>query len=239
MIKRQIVMVALLVVSSIGGTSALAGGRVIEGTYPAQGIDTLKLNIAVGDATITAGSPGIVVFHVRLTPHRGGLFTSMSEARQQVAAAKLDMKANGATLKLAITAPGKNTRFEAAWTISVPPGLGVSVRTGVGDVTIRGINGPVTVKDGVGDVMAATQGSHVVVDVGVGDVTIRADRGQFGHITASAGVGDASLTAPGQTVSGTGMVGKHLTWTGPGHGTMRLKTGVGDVEITLEARKSS
>ncbi len=236
MIKRQIVMAALLVVSSIGGTNALAGGRVIQGTYPAQGLDTLKLDIAVGDAHMTAGKPGVIIFHVRLTPHRGGLFTSMSEARQQVKAARLNMKANGTTLELSISAPGKNTRFEAAWTISVPPGLGVSVRTGVGDVTIRGINGPITVKDGVGDVMAATQGSYVVADVGVGDITIRADRGQFGDITASAGVGDARLKAPGQTVSGTGMVGKHLTWTGPGHGTMRIKTGVGDVEIRLARR---
>ncbi len=252
MIRTYVRRAAYLLLASLAATTAFAGGRVFQGTYPAKGLETIKLDVAVGDATIIAGTADIITFHVRLTPHHGGLFSSLAEARKQIQAAQLQIKPTGATLSLSIRSPGTHPHFEATWTISVPPRLGAAVRTGVGDVTIRGIDGPLTVKDGVGDVMIhgirgpltvkdgvgdvmvhGIRGPLTVKD-GVGDVTIRADQAQFGQITATAGVGDAELKTADRTLSGTGMVGKHLTWTGPGRGTMHIKTGVGDIEVTLQ-----
>ncbi|NOZ78009.1 MAG: hypothetical protein GXP48_02270 [Acidobacteria bacterium] len=231
--RKHTLMAMILLLAGAAGVNAAAGERVISGTYPAKGLEGIELNVAVGDARITVGKPGIIEFHVRLTPRRGGVFSSMAEARKQVDAARLDMTPAGKTLKLSIQSNGQNPKFEATWSISIPARLGVSVRTGVGDVMIRGVTGAVKVKDGVGDVTVTTHGSHVTVDTGVGDVTIRGDLARFGRITGAAGVGDATLTTPNTTIDGSGMVGKRLSWTGPGPGVMRIKAGVGDVEISL------
>ena len=236
--KHSLMAITVLLAGAVS-INAVAGQRVINGTYPSKGLEGIELNIAVGDAKITVGDPGVIQFHVRLTPRRGGVFSSMAEAQEQVDAAQLNMTPAGKTLRLSIRSNSQNPKFEATWSISIPARLAVSVRTGVGDVTINGVGGAVKVKDGVGDVTVTTHGSRLIVDTGVGDVTIRGDLAQFGHVTGAAGVGSATLTPPNATLDGSGMVGKRLSWTGPGPGVMRIKAGVGDVEISLATPRHS
>ncbi len=98
----------------------------------------------------------------------------------------------------------------------IPRKLGFEVDMGVGEVSIRGLEG------------------DVEVDVGVGEISVVAPEKAMGSVDMDTGVGKVDLVVGGHTIEGHGMVGGNLKWkegTGPAH--IELDSGVGDLRVEL------
>jgi hypothetical protein len=101
--------------------------------------------------------------------------------------------------------------------LMIPRKLGLEVDMGVGEISIRGLEG------------------DVEVDVGVGEISVVAPQKAFRSVSMDTGVGKADLVVGGHTIEGHGMVGGNLKWKdGPGPSHIELDSGVGDLRVELQ-----
>ncbi len=99
----------------------------------------------------------------------------------------------------------------------VPRGLGLEVDMGVGEVSIRGLEG------------------DLEVDLGVGEISVVAPEKAVRSVDMDTGVGEVDLVVGGHTTQGHGFVGGALKWKdGPGTATIELDSGVGDLRVELQ-----
>lgn len=230
--RKKAVLVSLAV-ALFAASAAAASSRELERSIPATGVQSLAIHAAVGDLKIEPAKDDAIHVKVRLTPRKGGLFSSLRSSQNEVDAAKLKVKRSGNKLKIEIATGTEKPRFEATWSVELPARLDLRLRLGVGDIEVSGSEGALYVRDGVGDVDVTADASWINVEVGVGDVSIRGSVAHFGEIKGTTGVGDAQLEIPGRTLNGRGMVSKTLSWKGDGPGAMNLTTGVGDLQVSL------
>ena len=210
-----------------------AAGRTLEASIERKDAVSVGLDTAVGDVMISPSADGAIHVTVRLTPRKGGIFSSLEKAKEQVEAATLSVRRHGKRIDLEIQGFSGEPRFEARWQLAVTPDLALEIDMGVGDLKIEGIAGPIEADLGVGDVDLEGTGGEVAIDVGVGDITVKAPAAAYGSIECSTGVGDASVRAGENSSKGTGMISKDLSWTGKGSGSMDLETGVGSIAVVL------
>lgn len=99
----------------------------------------------------------------------------------------------------------------------IPRGLGLEVDMGVGEVSIRGLEG------------------DLEVDLGVGEISVVAPEKAVRSVDMDTGVGEADLVVGGRTTQGHGFVGGSLKWKdGPGTAKIELDSGVGDLRVELD-----
>jgi hypothetical protein len=221
--------VATLLVSLAG-----AADRVLTETYPAAGVDGVHITNGVGDVTITAGDVAEISVEITLIPRRGGLFSSFRNAEQDVESARLVSRLEGDTLVLDLESSSDEPRFEARWVVVQPAAAAVSLKLGVGDVTIRGLGSGVELELGVGDAAVEVADGAVDASIGVGDATVRAPADRYGSVDASGGVGGADVIVRDKKITGEGFVGQSSTWHGDGPHSISLEVGVGDARIRLD-----
>jgi hypothetical protein len=106
------------------------------------------------------------------------------------------------------------------------------------DMTIR-VKAPATrpleVEMGVGDVDVRGRRADTSLLVGVGDASVAMDRAEPRRVRLESGVGRASLRRGDETIGGTGMVGHVVDWDpGKGRSDLRVKVGVGRIEVRLD-----
>jgi hypothetical protein len=230
---RRISILLAIVVACAMNVQA-AGPKTLSRTVPAADLVAIELDSGVGDIEITGRDDAAeVMIDVVLTPRRGGLFSSMRRAEQEVEEATLRADVKGDRLSLGIDPEGEDRRFEEKWTIVLPARLYVTIDHGVGDVELRGISGGLEIESGVGDVLAEVGSGDVRIELGVGDASLRAPADAYASAEASGGVGDARLSVRGERISGSGFVGKSASWTGDGNFHIDMEVGVGDAHIKL------
>jgi len=73
------------------------------------------------------------------------------------------------------------------------------------------------------------------VELGVGDATIALGRADTRRVRLEVGVGDAHLKRGAETIGGEGFIGHVVDWDqGKGRSEVKVKVGVGKVEVTLD-----
>lgn len=215
----------------LGAAPAVAATRTISFEHTAAGVATVSLDTAVGDVDIVAADTDTISAEVELKPKKG-IFWSSRRSEEELQAVEIDARMKGDTLELRLT-PKSNDKYEADWSVRVPPSLAVTLDAGVGDVHVQGVKGALKLDLGVGDVRVLDASVDVEVDDGVGDITIDGAWASFGDIEASCGVGDATVRSPEGRLGGKGFIGHEVSAKGPGSARIKAESGVGSVTVSL------
>lgn len=227
--------IAVIVIIAAWATIGLASDlRTLTDTMSAEGIDLISIEAGVGSLDIEAGSDDDISIEIVLKPRRGGFFSSMKRAQEEVDAARIESEVVGGKLYLEVYSESGDRRFEERWALRVPARLAAEAELGVGDISVIDIEGGVEIDVGVGEVEVEVASGDIVVELGVGDVEVIAPAASYGHVEVAAGVGDADIRVDGENVVDGGFVGHSGSWTGTGEFQIEVEVGVGDVEVELE-----
>lgn len=208
--------------------------RTLTEQIPLGALERVTLEGGVGDIEVVTSPEDLITVQVELKPRRGGIFSSLKRAEQEVEHATLEASSTAQTLRLKVHSDSHDRRFEERWYIEMPEHLALEVEQGVGDTTVRGLSGGVRLEAGVGDVAIDVVSGELSVELGVGDVTVSSSAAEYSSAKCSAGVGNAYLRAQGKRSSSEGFVGHSASWEGDGPHTIDIQVGVGDARIILE-----
>ncbi|HET7761318.1 MAG TPA: DUF4097 family beta strand repeat-containing protein [Phycicoccus sp.] len=209
----------------------------LESRLETTGPINLKVELLVGDVTLTAGDAPTTT--VRLHPH-GKNGAELAE--------KFTVEAHGNDVvvlspKIRDSFFGLGTKGSVDVEVELPSGSTVDVRTGSGDVGATGLLDDVRATTGAGD-LAFHEVGTAQLKSGSGDITLQSTRGDA---SAKTGSGDISVGSAGgrlDLVSGSGDIElrrsdaavKARTGSGDLHigastGDLELVTGTGDVDL--------
>ena len=199
----------------------------LETRFDTTGPITLKVELLVGDVTLTAGEAPTTT--VRLVP-RGKSGAEMAE--------KFTVEAHGNDV--VVIAPKRESFFafgskgSVDVEIELPTSSTVEAKTGAGDVAATGLLGDVRVSTGAGDLTFHEVGSAHLKS-GSGDLTLQSSRGD---VNAKTGSGDVSIGSAGgrlDLVSGSGDIAIRRTDAGvkarTGSGDLHIDASTGDLEL--------
>jgi len=214
--------------------------RVLNAEMPAGGINTLALEVGVGEMHVTTSSDDKV--HVRVTLRRKErefmwFFHWMTEgSSKDFASATIAQKQSGDRLSLALDYPhGDQDDVKQEWDVQLPARLKLDAVMGVGDCSIEGVSGGVEAKLNVGELSIDTPKGAIDASVDVGEIRAKSGSDQHGHIQLSSNIGDALLVLKG-TESGYhehGGLGSRVSLDGSGPDTLQLKVNIGEVSLHL------
>ena len=194
-------------------------GTNLETRFDTTGPINLKVELLVGDVTLTAGPAPTTT--VRLVPHgRNG--AELAE--------KFTVEARGDDVVVIAPKPREGffslgSKGSVDVEIELPVSSTVDAKTGAGDVTAAGLLGDVRVSTGAGDLTLHEVGSAHLKS-GSGDVTVQS---ASGDVNAKTGSGDVSIGSAGgrlDLVSGSGDISLRRT-----DATVKARTGSGDLHV--------
>jgi hypothetical protein len=185
----------------------------------AGGALALAVDNANGDVAIRAGPQG----HIQVVA------TKRASQPDDLERIVLQIVGGSRGLEVRTAVPCGLNNYAIHFQITVPPGTRVTLRTGAGDVRVRGTAAPVTVVTGGGDVDVRAAQHGVDVRTRGGDVLVR---------NADANI---RLETDGGTIQARDVAGEIDVETGSGRieyrgwpqGTCRFETGSGDIELRL------
>ena len=231
---RRLSILALTIILGLSGTSWATNARTLKAEVESTTLKSVDLEAGVGDITVTVGDASVIVASVDLKPRRGGFFSSLKKAEQQVQDAIFQPKVSGDTLILKINNVDGDRRFEEEWTLTIPADLALGIELGVGNFQISGTQGDLELELGVGDTTIQVNGGSLDIEVGVGDITLRGPSGAYRSVETASGVGDVRIVADGQKITGEGFIAHSAEWHGDGDSTIEAESGVGDIKIILD-----
>jgi DUF4097 and DUF4098 domain-containing protein YvlB len=200
----------------------------LETRFDTTGPINLKVELLVGDVTLTAGEAPTTT--VRLLP-RGRNGAEMAE-KFTVEARGNDVVVLAPKLREGLFSLGSKGSVDVE--IELPTSSTVEARTGAGDVTAAGLLGDVRVSTGAGDLTLHDVASAHLKS-GSGDLTLQSSRGD---VNAKTGSGDVSIGSAGgrlDLVSGSGDISLRRTDAGvkarTGSGDLRIDASTGDLEL--------
>jgi hypothetical protein len=216
--------------------------RVLNAEAPTAGINTLALEVGVGEMHITASNDDKV--HVQVTLRRKErefmwFFHWMDGGTsKEIAAAAIQQKLSGDRLTLIVSYPheGDGSDMKQEWDVQLPARLKLDAVMAVGDCSIEGVAGGVAAKLNVGELVIDVPRGAIDASVDVGEIRAKSASSQHGRIQLSSNIGDAMLVLKG-TESGThehGGLGSRISLEGGGPDTMQLKVNIGEVSLHLE-----
>ena len=185
-----------------GGQHATLTRRT-ESSLVSSPVTGLVVRGSVGNVSITGGDRSTVAITAHLV-YRGS-------------APVLTRRVTGGVLDLGYRCPSNSRHCGVSFDLTVPRGLGMTVRLQVGQIRLSGLSGTITASTGVGQIQASgmsgprvrlTTGpgmisagftappQQVVARSGVGSVTIRVPSGTVYRVTASAQVGSVRVSVP-------------------------------------------
>lgn len=181
------VQVGLLVVAILAGAVALAGQIVRRTDRTTRAFPPVRAVELDSDA----GNVAVVVTDRRDV----GVMTTRTWSFQVPVER---MRVEGDVLRLTSSCPGGlgAGRCTVAWQVRVPPGVGLRVRTGGGDVTVRGVGGPLVLHTDAGRVEAVdVVATRVELSSQAGNVRVAARRPPD-TLVAESRAGDIRVTLP-------------------------------------------
>lgn len=204
--------------------SASAAERTLSFSQPVEDLEAVELEVGAGDVTVSGSESQHIEAQVVATGKRWQLEKLELQARRR-----------GRTLQLSLS--GRQPRGRALadnWQLRLPKSCRLKVVTGVGDVSVRGMEAELTLRVGVGDVTVAGFGGDLKAETGVGDVDIRGPWARVGSLRLVTGVGSIRVHTPEGRASGHGFVAESYQGEGPGRAQVVVTTGVGDVTVRLK-----
>ncbi len=203
----------ILVALSIAISADARTWRTERYKIDSHSVDTVEIEHAVGELTIEAGDSQMI--EIVMTVECSSWSKKCEARTEQV---ELSSRTAGGTLELRIkgfpkTADSLSVNLE----IRMPRRLSLDIDHGVGETTIRGVEGDISVESGVGE------------------VSVKGPVEAFGEVDAECGVGEADLSVPGGHIEREGFLflGNELKWSGSGESVIEVEIGVGSLEIEL------
>ena len=203
-----------------GGQHATLTRRT-QSSLVSSPVTGLVVRGSVGNVSITGGDRSTVAITAHLV-YRGS-------------APVLTRRVTGGVLDLGYQCPSGSRHCGVSFDLTVPRGLGMTVRLQVGQIRLSGLSGTITASTGVGQIQASgmsgprvrlTTGpgmisagftvppQQIVARSGIGSVTIRVPSGTAYRVSASTQVGSVRVSVPRaaasshviQATTGTGTV---------------------------------
>ena len=219
--------------------SASAMPRVLTTEAAIAGINSVALDVGVGEMHVTASSDDKL--HVQVTLRRKErevmwfFHWVAGGTRDEIAAATIRQKTSGDRLMLSLDYPHSagNDDMKQEWDVQVPPRLKVEATMEVGDLRIEGVEGGVGAKLNVGEVSIDVPKGAIDANVDVGEIRAKTATDRHGKIDLTTNIGDTVLIIQGSDSgyhdhSG---LGSRISLEGSGPDAMRLKVNIGDVSL--------
>lgn len=216
------------------------GPRTLSVDLPAAGLDTLALQVGVGEMRVTASSDDEVHAEVTLRPKEreflGFLHWSGGTARD-IASAAIQQQRKDRRLTLSLDFGDRDRdNIKQEWVVQVPARLKLDSVMNVGEMDIAGVAGGVGAKLDVGELEIDVPKGSIDADVNVGEIRAKSGSGHPGRIQLASNIGDATLLLHGaQTgVHEHGGLGNQVSMDGDGPDRMDLRLNIGEVTLRVE-----
>lgn len=209
------VAIALLVL--VAATAAFAAeARKQSYSFPATGLDRVKLELPVGDIVVTAAASNQVRIDMVVR------CSSMSSRCREIAK-EIELASDrfGSSLDLEIDGYPEHGSGSPSvdLTIWMPASVAFKSEVGVGDTTVKGMEGDVEVSSGVGH------------------VTLNGFENKVRSVHLESGLGSAKMWVKKRPIDVPGLLflGHELDWNeGKGNGRVEVEAGVGSVRVSID-----
>lgn len=213
--------------------------RTLKADLAGAGLNTVALDVGVGELHVTASGDDKV--HVQVTLRRKQrefmwFFHWMAGGTSdEIAAATIQQKTSGDRLTLSLDYPHSSggDDMKQEWDVQVPARLKLDAVMAVGDLSVEGVSGGVSARLNVGEVSIDIPKGPIDASVDVGEIRAKTATGQRGRIQLATNIGDAVLILQGSE-SGYhdhGGLGSRVSLDGAGPDSMQLKVNIGDVSL--------
>jgi hypothetical protein len=216
------------------------GPRTLSADLASAGLDTLALQVGVGEVHITASADDEVHAEVTLRPKEreflGFLHWSSSMGRD-IAAAAIHQERKDKRLTLSLDLDGHDQdEIKQEWEVQVPARLKLDSVMNVGEMNIAGVAGGVGAKLDVGELEIDVPKGSIDADVNVGEIRAKSGSAHHGRIQLASNIGDATLMLHGAEsgVHEHGGLGNRVSMDGDGPDSMDLKLNIGEVTLRVE-----
>jgi hypothetical protein len=238
---KRLFCASLLALLPLAALADSTEPRVLSAEVQTAGVDTLALEIGVGEVHVTASSDDKI--HARVTLRRKQrefmwFFHWMTEgSTSTIAAARIDQRSSGGRLTLTLALPHASDQqdLKQEWDVQLPARLKLDAVMDVGDLSIEGVAGGVMAKLNVGELNLDLPKGAIDANVNVGEIRARSGSGHHGRIELSSSIGDVALILQG-TEGGTrehGGLGSRVSLDGDGPDEIQLKLNIGEVTLHL------
>jgi hypothetical protein len=224
-----------------GDDSLQAGPRSLSVDVAAAGLDTLALQVGVGEVRVTPSNDDEVHAQVTLRPKEreflGFLHWSTGTARE-IANATIHQERQDKRLTLSLDLAGRGQdEIKQEWEVQVPARLKLDSVMNVGEMDITGVAGGVGAKLDVGELEIDVPKGSIDADVNVGEIRATSASEHHGRIQLASNIGDATLLLHGAEsgVHEHAGLGNRVTKDGDGPDSMDLKLNIGQVTLHIDA----
>lgn len=231
----------LLPLGAQADSAAAIEPRVLSAEVQTAGVDTLALELGVGEVHITASSDDKV--HARVTLRRKQrefmwFFHWMTEGSSStIAAARIDQRNSGGRLTLSLALPhaGDQEDLKQEWDVQLPARLKLDAVMEVGELSIEGVAGGVMAKLNVGELTLDLPQGSIDANVDVGEIRAKSASGRHGRVELASNIGDVMLVVQGSEAGAHehGGLGSKLSLDGTGPDDMHLKLNIGEVTLHI------
>jgi DUF4097 and DUF4098 domain-containing protein YvlB len=200
-------------------------------TFQVTGPVSLEISNGSGDITVRQESSSSV--EIRAKIHVGDHWFGSTDVDRRVHAIESNppVEQNGNTIRIRkVEDEEHNSHISIDYEIMAPAETQLHSETGSGDVTVEGINGPVSARTGSGDVRMSDLRADVTAHTGSGDAKFEGI--EAGRLEIETGSGDVELhevRCAVQARTGSG----DIVAQGEPQETWSLRTGSGDVTLRL------
>ncbi len=207
------VLIAALLLGALSPARAEDLGT-LEGRWPAQGTDEIRVEFPVGTLVIEASDEPDIRAQLGVRCRHGG-HRCIERSKQLRLVTRLG--AGTRFLKLEGMPKFGSHGLEVTLRVSVPKALAVEAEMGVGDCRIDGV------------------ARDLHVELGVGDVDVALRESDVRSVRLTVGIGDAKLHHGNRAQVVSGLLGRKVRWTeGTGTSRVSIELGVGDVDVRMD-----
>jgi hypothetical protein len=205
--------------------SALA----VQVTTTARDVNAIQLLGGVADITIDGTSDSAISAEVALRSR-----DSVRLRRECVESSRIDTTRVHGVFRITLRQLSRR-RCGETWRLRIPSWLSADVRVSNGAITLNHVEGGVRAEALSTGKITGTVSGDVDVSVGVGDIDLESRQGSYEVVDLTAEVGKVGLTLAGYRIRSDRRpgAGDHIRVSGPGHGTVRARSRVGDVRVRV------
>jgi Toastrack DUF4097 len=200
-------LMALAATTLAFSAPALATEGHFDRTVPVSGPAEVTVRAGAGTLTVRTGDNSNVYIHGTIRAW-GGLFSGEEAAkriRNLEAHPPVEQQGNTITIG-AIKESRLQHNISISYDLVVPPATRLKSKTGSGNQTIEGIDGPLEVSSGSGNMKASNIGSDVEASTGSGEIELETVKGNVRALTGSGGIRASGISGNFRASTGSGDV---------------------------------
>jgi hypothetical protein len=203
-----------------------------EKTLKVTGAVELEVTSGSGNITVHQGSEGSVYVSARIHGNNGswlfGSGGSNIDERIRRIEQNPPITQNGNSIHIGKIEDRELTKnISIDYDVTVPPQTKLNTTSGSGDLTIKGLQLPLTAKTGSGNVTVENVAADARVSSGSGDLTINSVKGTLNADTGSGNIRVDDLTGDAFANTGSGDVQVRQS----GGGSVKAQTGSGNIKL--------